>query len=147
MSTTAATSVQSHEEVTQLASGNVVLQAKYGFANPYSINGPFGTLEVTITEDAAGMTAFGKVTIQTLYGMGTETTFQYSGPATFNGSTGYTSVSTQGKGIMYAWPNPPKPITAEIAFDLAPTFKSGTLSVEGFFEGYALTPTASTQVG
>lgn len=138
--TTGTTAVQSHEDVINLASGTVVLQAKYSFANPYSINGPFGTLEVTLTEDASGMSAFGKVTIQTLFGMGTETVLQYNGPATFNGSTGYTSVSTQGKGIMYAWPNPPKPINTEIAFTLAPTFKSGNLSVEGFFEDYTLVP-------
>lgn len=147
MTTTAATNVQSHDDVTQLATGKIILQAKYGFANPYSINGPFGTLEVTLLEDASGTSAIGKVTIQTLYGMGSETNLQYDGPATSNGSTGYTSVSALGKGTMSAWPNPPKAITAEIAFDLAPTFKTGTLSVEGFFEGYTLTPTASSQIG
>ena len=142
METTHATAVQSHEDVLNLAAGKVVLQASYSFMNPYSINGPFGTLEVTYLEDASGLSAIGTVKIQTLFGMGSLTTLQYNGPVTSNGSTGYTSVDTQGKGVMNAWPNPPQPITAEVAFDLAPTFKSGTLSVEGFFEGYTLTPTS-----
>lgn len=142
METTQSTAVQSHADVTKLASGKVVLQATYSFMNPYSINGPFGTLDVTYLQDASGLSAIGTVKIQTLFGMGSLTSLQYNGPVTANGSTGYTSVSAEGKGVMNAWPNPPQAITAEVAFSLSPTFESGTLSVEGFFEGYALTPTS-----
>lgn len=142
MTTENATGVQSHEDVINLANGTVLLQAKYSFQNPYSINGPFGTLSVTLMEDASGQSAIGEVVIQTLFGMGTLTTLQYNGPATVNGSTGYTSVTAVGKGVMHAWPNPDKPVTAKINFSLAPTFKSGTLTVEGFLDEYALTATS-----
>ncbi|MNE10950.1 hypothetical protein D3C87_32740 [compost metagenome] len=146
MITDNATAVQSNEELAKLADGKVVVVARYSFQNPYSINGPFGSLEVTLLEEPAGQTAVGKVTIQTLFGMGTETNLQYSGPSDFNPSTGYTSVKAIGKGTMNAWPNPPKPITTEVSFTLAPGFKSGTLSVDGFFQGFALTATL-VQIG
>lgn len=131
--------VQSDEELAKLADGKILLQAKYSFQNPYSINGPFGTLNVTLMEESNGQSAVGIITIQTLFGMGSETILQYSGNAEFNGSTGYTSVKTTGKGTMHAWPNPPKPITTGIQFALSPGFKSGTLSVDGFFQGFELT--------
>jgi hypothetical protein len=146
MTTDNATAVQSNEELAKLADGKVLLQAKYSFQNPYSINGPFGTLNVTLLEESTGQSAIGTVTIQTLFGMGTETTLQYSGPSSFNPSTGYTSVQAIGKGTMNAWPNPPQPVTAKMNFTLAPGFKSGTLTVDGFLQGYALTAT-SVQIG
>lgn len=146
MTTDNATAVQSHEELVKLADGKILVQAKYSFQNPYSINGPFGTLNVTLTEDSSGQSAIGSVTIQTLFGMGTETTLQYSGAANFNPSTGYTNVTAVGKGVMHAWPNPDRPVTAKMNFELAPGFKSGTLTVEGFLQGYTLTAT-SIQIG
>ncbi len=82
------TAVQSNEELAKLADGTVALQAKYSFQNPYSINGPFGTLNVTLLNEPAGQSAIGQVTIQTLFGLGTETTLQYNGPSAFNPSTG-----------------------------------------------------------
>ncbi|MES2554714.1 MAG: hypothetical protein V4604_01110 [Bacteroidota bacterium] len=146
MTTDNATAVQSHEDVTKLADGKVLVQAKYSFQNPYSINGPFGTLNVTLTEDASGQGVIGNVTIQTLFGMGTETTLQYNGTAVFNPSTGYTNANAVGKGVMHAWPNPDRPVTAKMNFELAPGFKSGTLTVDGFLQDYALTAT-SIQIG
>lgn len=131
--------VQSDEELAKLADGKISLQAKYSFQNPYSINGPFGTLNVTLMEEPTGQSAIGTVTIQTLFGMGSETILHYNGAADFNGSSGYTSVKTIGKGTMHAWPNPPKPVTTGIQFALAPGFKSGTLTVDGFFQGFELT--------
>lgn len=133
------TVIQSDEELAKLADGKILLQAKYSFQNPYSINGPFGTLNVTLMEETAGQGAVGQVTIQTLFGMGTETTLQYDGTSEFNSSTGYTSVKAIGKGTMHAWPNPPRPITTGIQFTLTPGFKSGSLTVEGFFQGFELT--------
>jgi hypothetical protein len=146
MSTENATAVQSHEAVTKLANGKVLVEAKYSFQNPYSINGPFGTLQVTLMEDASGQSAIGEVVIHTLFGMGSETTLQYDAPATVNGSTGYTSVKAIAKGIMRAWPDKPRAITTAMNFDLAPGFKSGTLTVDGFLQGYTLTAT-SVQIG
>jgi hypothetical protein len=146
MTTENATAVQSHEELTTLAAGTVIVQAKYSFQNPYSINGPFGTLQVTILDEPTGQSAVGNVVIQTLFGMGSETNLQYNGTSVFNPSTGYTTVNAVGKGVMNAWPNPPVPVTAKIEFTLAPGFKSGTLNVEGFLQGYALTAT-SIQMG
>lgn len=146
MLTDNATAVQSNEDVAKLADGKILLEAKYSFQNPYSINGPFGTLNVNLLEEPAGQSAVGAVLIQTLFGMGTETNLQYNGTSTFNPSTGYTTVNAVGKGIMRAWPNPPKPVTANIEFTLAPGFKSGVLTVEGFLQGYELTAT-SVQIG
>lgn len=146
MTTENATAVQSNEELTKLATGKVIVQAKYSFQNPYSINGPFGTLGVTILDEPREQSAIGTVIIQTLFGMGTETTLQYNGISEFNPSTGYTTVKAIGKGIMNAWPNPPVPVTANIDIELAPGFKSGTLTVEGFLQGYTLTAT-SVQMG
>ena len=48
MTTDTVTAVQSNEYLAKLADGKVLLQAKYSFQNPYSINGPFGTLNVTL---------------------------------------------------------------------------------------------------
>lgn len=146
MITDNATAVQSNEELEKLANGNILLQAKYSFQNPYSINGPFGTLDVTLIEDQSGQGAIGTVMIQTLFGMGTETNLQYRGKSEFNPSTGYTSVKGVGRGVMNAWPNPPRPIVTELNFELAPGFEKGTLTVEGFFQGFALTAT-SVQIG
>ncbi|WP_300660126.1 hypothetical protein, partial [Fluviicola sp.] len=103
-------------------------------------NGPFGTLDVIISEDATGQTAVGNAAIQTLFGMGTETKLQYDGAAQVN--SGITSVKTLGKGTITAWPDPPKPIAAEISFTLASGYESGTISVSGFFDGFALMPIA-----
>ncbi|MNU83557.1 hypothetical protein D3C71_732590 [compost metagenome] len=146
MITDNATAVQSNEELAKLADGNVLVQAKYSFQNPFSINGPFGTLDVTISEDSTGQTAVGKVAIQTLFGMGTETNMQYDGSAVVNSATGSTSVKTLGKGTITAWPDAPKPIAAEISFTLASGYESGTISVSGFFDGFALMP-ISVHVG
>ncbi len=144
MITDNATAVQSNEDLAKLAEGTVLLVAKYSFQNPFSINGPFGTLEVTISEDSTGQTAVGKVAIQTLFGMGTETNLQYDGSATVN--SGVTFVKTLGKGTITAFPDPPKPIAAEISFSLASGYESGTISVSGFFDGFALMP-ISVQIG
>lgn len=145
MITDNATAVQSNEELAKLAEGKVLVVAKYSFQNPFSINGPFGTLDVTISVDSTGQTAVGKVAIQTLFGMGTETNLQYDGTAIVSG-TGSTSVKTLGKGTITAWPDPPKPIAAEISFTLASGYESGTISVSGFFDGFALMP-ISVQAG
>ena len=144
MITDNATAVQSNEDLAKLADGTVLVVAKYSFQNPYSINGPFGTLEVTISENSTGQTAVGKVAIQTLFGMGTETNLQYDGAATVN--SGVTFVNTLGKGTITAFPDPPKPIAAEISFTLASGYESGSISVSGFFDGFALMP-ISVQIG
>lgn len=139
MITEKAAAVQSNEELAKLADGQVVLQAEYSFMNPYSINGPFGTLNVTLTDESTGQGAIGQISIQTLFGMGTKTSLQFNSTSNFNPSTGYTTVNAVGKGTITAWPDPPKPITANINLALAPGFKAGTLTVEGFFQDYALT--------
>lgn len=140
MSTATSSAVQSHENLTELATGTIEMKARYSFQNPNSINGPFGTLDVTLINEAGVQAAFGTVTINTLFGMGSETHLVYAAPSHFNPSTGYTNVSAEGKGTITIWPNPAKAISAEIDYALAPGFKSGTLSVEGFFEGFTLTP-------
>lgn len=145
METNTLAAVQSDEELNKLAGGKVLLQASYSFMNPQSINGPFGTLEVTYLQDTSGVTAVGTVNIQTLFGLGTNTKLYYNGPVVSNGSTGYTNVSTEGRGVMNAWPNPPQPVNTRVIFSLAPTFKTGTLTVEGFLTGFTLTPTSVQQ--
>jgi hypothetical protein len=146
-----ATSVQSHEEVTQLAVGHVLLEATYSFMNPYSINGPFGTLQLTITapppsSNPGPTVAFGTVTIQTIFGLGSTTKLQYNGTSSFNGSTGYTTVTAQGVGTMNSFPDHAKPVQAAIQLAIQPGYKSGTITVEGFLSGFTLTAT-SLQIG
>lgn len=145
METNMVTAIQSDEELNKLASGKVLVVAKYSFMNPTSINGPFGTLEVTYLEDATGVTALGNVEIQTLFGVGSYTKLYYNGPVVSNGSTGYTNVNTEGRGLMNTFPNPPQPVNTRVIFSLAPTFKTGTLTVEGFLTGFTLTPTSIQQ--
>lgn len=143
MTQTASTFVQSHDEVTQLAAGTISLQATYSFQNPYSINGPFGSIDLTITSTPSGLeAAFGDLTIQTLFGVGTLTKLHYTGTASFNGSTGYTTVKAEGIGTINSYPDHPKPVKAAIQLSLAPGFQSGTITVQGFLSGFALTPTS-----
>jgi hypothetical protein len=146
MSTNAVTSIQSHEDVVKLGNGTVALEAKYSFNNPYSINGPFGTVDVTLLDEPELQSAVGTVNIQTLYGMGSLTTLHYTGTTAYDGSTGITTIIALGKGTMSAWPNPKKAVTAKIKMTLSPGFGSGTLTVEGFLQDYTLTAT-SVQVG
>lgn len=84
----------------------------------------------------------GTVVINTLWGLGTVTNLSFNGPASFNGSTGYTTINAQGHGTITVRPDPPKYITAQITISLQPGFESGTLSVEGFFTDYAIQATA-----
>jgi hypothetical protein len=134
--------VQSHDDVVALAAGELLLQGKYSFYNPESINGPFGGLEVALVAEAADQEAYGSVTIQTLFGLGSETKLQYSGKATFDGSTGYATVRAMGRGILMAFPDPPRPVAAEIEFTLAPTRDSGTITVQGFLQALPLAATS-----
>ena len=136
------TFVQSHDDVLNLADGEVLLQAKYSYST--TINGPFGTVLFTLVESSSGQHAFGTVVIQTIFAAGSETTLQYEGPATFNGSTGYTSIVAEGKGVISGLRTPLKPVKAKISIDLAPGFKTGTLGVEGYFDGMPITATSLT---
>jgi hypothetical protein len=140
MATATSSAIQSHDNLTELVTGTIQMKARYSFQNPNSINGPFGTLDVVLINEGGVQTAFGTVNIQTLFEMGSETHLVYAAPSHFNPSTGYTTVSAEGKGTITIWPNQAKAISAEINISLAPGFKSGTLSVEGFFEDYTLTP-------
>ncbi|MGG8495640.1 hypothetical protein ACQY1Q_04430 [Tenacibaculum sp. TC6] len=137
------THIESNQELEKLASGTVSIIAKYAFQNPYSINGPFGTLELTITEDSSSVTknAFGDIVINTLWGLGSYTNLKFTGPAKFNGSTGYTSIEADSKGTITVRPNPPKSIEAKVSITLQPGFQEGTLSVEGFFSDFAIKAT------
>ncbi|MET0393982.1 MAG: hypothetical protein ABW019_12610 [Chitinophagaceae bacterium] len=132
----------SGEALSKLATGNIGVQADYAFSNPYSINGPFGTLSLTISAGTSAETAVGQVIINTLWGLGTVTQLSINGPATFNGSTGYTTISAEGHGTITVRPDPPKYITAQLSISLQPGFESGILSVEGFFTGFAIQATS-----
>lgn len=135
--TTNNTLIQSNEDLEKLTSGNVLIIADYSFANPYSINGPLGTLNITLTNDDA----FGEIEITTLYGLGTKTTLNFQGSTEFNPSTGYTTIHAIAKGVTYIPFDKPKSIKTEVSISLNPGFKEGTMSVKGFFNDYKLTLT------
>lgn len=137
------TTVQSNEDLSTLATANIGIQADYAFSNPYSINGPFGTLSLVLSAGATGQeTGTGSIVINTLWGMGSVTNLGFSGPAAFDGSTGYTTITAEGHGTIAVRPNPPRYITAQISISLQPGFEEGTLSVEGFFTDFTIKATA-----
>lgn len=142
MASSSTAAVQSNDDLARLATGNIGVIAEYAFSNPYSINGPFGTLKLTLSAGAGQETAVGTVVINTLWGLGTVTNLSFNGPADFNGSTGYTTISAEGHGTITIRPNPPKYITAQIDISLQSGFEEGVLSVEGFFTDYPIKATA-----
>lgn len=52
MAAAATTLVDSNTALGNLATGNISVIADYAFSNPYSINGPFGTLSLTLSSSA-----------------------------------------------------------------------------------------------
>ena len=101
--------VNSHEEAVALGQGRVVFEGTYQFHTPGSINAPQGTFTLVITETES-LTASGTMKITTLWGMTTHTTLTYTGEASFNGSTGYTTVNGTAHGTMIYDGNKKKPI-------------------------------------
>lgn len=134
--------IQSNTDLTKLATSNVGLKADYAFSNPYSINGPFGTLSLTISEGSNQETAVGQVVINTLWGLGTVTNLSFNGPAAFDGSTDYTSISAEGHGTITVRPYPAKYLTAQISISLKSGFEEGTMSIQGFFTDFAIKATS-----
>ncbi|WP_428742957.1 hypothetical protein [Tenacibaculum sp.] len=143
MATTAEkTYIESNQELEKLASGEVGIIAKYAFQNPYSINGPFGTLELSLSGNNTNKeTAVGQIEINTLWGLGSYTNLKFTGIGVFNGSTGYTNIQANSSGAITVRPNPPKHIEAKVSISLKPGFQEGTLSVEGFFSDFAIKAT------
>ncbi|CAL2101911.1 conserved protein of unknown function [Tenacibaculum sp. 190130A14a] len=131
------TLVNSNKELEQLSSGAIQIIAEYAFQNPDSINGPFGTLKLTLSED----NAIGEIKISTLWVMGSTTLLNFNGPSHFNPSTGYTTINAASKGTISIVPNPPKPISAEVSITLNPGLKEGELTVEGFFSNFKIKAT------
>ena len=143
MATTAEkTHVESNQELEKLTTGEVGIIAKYAFQNPYSINGPFGTLELTLSNNGTSKEiAVGQIDINTLWGLGSYTNLKFKGVGTFNASTGYTTILAESSGSITIRPNPPKHIEAKVKILLRPGFQEGTLSVEGFFSDFAIKAT------
>jgi len=136
------THVKSNQELEKLASGEVGIIAKYAFQNPYSINGPFGTLELTLSGNNSDKeVAVGEIEINTLWGLGSYTNLKFTGTGNFNGSTGYTGIQANSIGTITIRPNAPKPIKAKVNISLKPGFQEGTLSVEGFFSDFTIKAT------
>ena len=48
------TAVESNADLEQLATQGLGVIAKYAFQNPYSINGPFGTMDLALTDGGSG---------------------------------------------------------------------------------------------
>jgi len=142
METTPTTALRSDADLSNLATSNIGVIAEYAFSNPDSINGPFGTMRITLSSGAAQETATGEININTLWGLGTVTNLSFNGTAGFNGSTGYTTVNADSHGTITVRPNPPRYITAKVSISLQPGFQQGTLSVEGFFTGFTIKATA-----
>lgn len=108
--------------------------AEYRFYTPSSINANSGTLSLNIiaSEDEKSS---GVILIQSLLGLGTKTELKFEElPTSFNGSTGYTTITGQAKGTYTPGFNNPEPVNTEIFISLAPGFKEGTLTVKGFLE-------------
>lgn len=129
--------INSNEELEQLSSETIQIIAEYAFHNPYSINGPFGTLKLTLSEK----NAIGEIKISTLWGMGSTTVLNFTSITNFNPSTGYTTINAEAKGIISIFPNPPKSINAQVNISLNPGLKEGELSVEGFFTNFTIKAT------
>lgn len=127
------TTVNLHENIVALAKGKVLFQGEYTFSTADSINAASGSFTILISDKIGGTeTASGEMNIRTLWGLGTSTKLNYQGKADFNGSTGYTTVKGEGQGIMIYDFNQKRVIKASILISLAPGFKTGTLTVEGF---------------
>lgn len=111
--------------------------AQYYFYTPSSINANSGTLNLTIIANDSYQEekASGKISIQSLLGLGTRTEIEFSElPTSFNSSTGYTTVKGKAKGTYRDGFNQPEKIEAEITISLHPGFKDGNLTVNGFLE-------------
>lgn len=128
-------SINSNSDLAKLTTTDIVIDCKYSFSNPDSINGPFGTVDIIISD--SGM-ASGVLNIQTLFGMGSFTILHFANRLRYNGSTGYSSIQAQGTGTIVVRPNPARHITEEISISLAPDYENGTISVTGFFSDFKL---------
>lgn len=137
--------VESNADLEQIVTQGIGVIAKYAFQNPYSINGPFGTMDLALTDGSSGTeSASGEININTLFGLGSSTLLRFTGEAKFNGSTGYTQIDTVGEGYITVRPNPPRYIKAGISITLAPGLEKGTMSVEGFFSNFEIKATSIT---
>lgn len=143
MSTIIPQVIDSNNELEKLSTGDIGIIAEYAFQNPYSINGPFGTMKLTLSNDTVSNEniAIGTIKINTLWGLGSTTNLHFESTDDFNGSTGYTSINAESKGTITIRPNPPKLIRAKVNISLEPGFQEGTLSVEGFFQDFQVKAT------
>lgn len=143
MSTTIEKVVDSNKDLEKLAKGDISFIAEYAFQNPYSINGPFGNMKLTLSNDdsSTNNVAIGTIKINTLWGLGSTTILNFQSTDNFNGSTGYTTIEAESKGTITVRPNPPKLIKAKVNISLKPGFQEGTLSVEGFFNEFEIKAT------
>lgn len=126
----------SHEDIVSLGQGKVLFQGEYSFHTPGSINAPFGTFTLILSDGPSNskLEASGEIKITTLWGTTTSTSLHLHGTGEFNGSTGYTTVNGIGKGVMIYDFNKRMPITANVNISLKPGMKSGEISVQGFGE-------------
>jgi hypothetical protein len=136
------TTGESHHEIYDLADGDIIVQAKYGYHNPMNVNGPLGSVELILIEVASGKSALGEIVIQSLYGAGVKTKLQFDGLLSVNESTGLVNVTATGKGLMLAFQTKPQVVNATLLIELNPGYESGTVHVDGLLSGYALTATS-----
>ena len=123
--------ITSVKDLNALADGLVDFFGSFAFHNPDSINGPFGTFNLTI----AGDKAFGTVNINTLFEIGAKCNLAYTGTATADGSTGYINVVAAGTGTIESGLDTDKrAFTSEIKIALAPDRSTGTITVVKFWD-------------
>ena len=95
----------------------------FSFSNPDSINGPFGTLQLELPSTSGDVS--GEVTIDTLFGLGTETKLDTTGTCDDNQDL---ICKMEGKGYLTSIGNPPKPVTMAMTLDLDSSRDKGFIS-------------------
>lgn len=137
--------LKTKEDLLKLSNTNVGVIAEYSFQT--TLNGPFGTFSVTLLgDDVKSDSASGTIQINTIFLAGAQTNLVYMGEATFNGSTGYTTVKAPAQGSITVRPNPPQGIKTNVTISIAPGFHTAELSVEGFFDNVEAHATSITYI-
>jgi hypothetical protein len=121
-----------------MAEERILLNAKYAFTNLSDLNEPFGTLELIVkTSSTTANVAEGSVYLQV--GLATNTTLAFVGPAIPTENTKYITVQAKSHGILNSFPDQPQPLKTTINLFFETDYKTGFISVEGFFADYGLT--------
>jgi hypothetical protein len=132
--------ITSKSEIEGLMGGTLAFSAAYAFNNPESINGPFGTilLELYVDDATQKEMCLGEIKINTLWGLGTITDLHFTGPVTFNGSTGYSTLTANAFGSFAMLPDLPQYVSTKLNITLKPGVKEGSLTVDGFLENFPI---------